>query len=67
MKRALALALGAVLAFALAPAMTAGCKRAPAVAEAAPPTALDARHEPLRGRFDEARGAPRLVMLASPT
>jgi hypothetical protein len=64
-KRALALALGAALA--LAPATTAGCKRAPATAEAAPPAALDTRHEPLRGRFDEARGAPRLVMLASPT
>ena len=55
----------------------AGCKReavttretskATATTTAAAVTALDARHEPLRSRFEAAAGSPRLVVLASPT
>jgi len=57
------------LAIALALAPTAACERderAPAAA-VAPLPALDARHEPLRGRFDADAAGPRILVLASPT
>lgn len=70
MRRDLLRVLAAVAALALAPAPT-GCKpsgeRAPAVAEEAALTTLDARHEPLRARFDREAVGPRLLVLASPT
>jgi hypothetical protein len=63
----LAPALGAALALALAlPTATVDCKQAPVMTAPAGVVTLDARHEPLRTRFD-AVDAPRLVMLASPT
>jgi hypothetical protein len=67
--------LAAALALALA-ASGAGCARdgdrspppsATVLAPVALLPALDARHEPLRARFDAAAGSPRLLVLASPT
>jgi hypothetical protein len=55
-----------VLALALVPAATVECKRDPVTTMPAGMVALDARHEPLRARFD-ATDAPRLLVLASPT
>jgi hypothetical protein len=54
-RSALALLLGLV---------SVGCKRSSGMRS--PPT-LDARHEPLRARFESDVGMTRLLVLASPT
>ena len=63
-------ALAAALALALA-ALPVACKRGeeqrPVGVVVAALPALDARHEPLRARFDGEADAPRLLVLASPT
>ena len=66
MRLHLARALGAALALALVPTATVDCEQTPLATAPAGVVALDARHEPLRARFD-ATDAPRLVVLASPT
>jgi hypothetical protein len=48
----------------------AGCKsadRAPAASQEIAVTALDPHHDPLHARFDQDVGAPRLLVMASPT
>ncbi len=68
--RSLGAALSVALTIALTPPASTGCKRAPvAGAEAGvePVTPLDARHDPLRARFDADAASPRLLLLASPT
>ena len=69
MRLLLARVLGVALALALAPLGGAACRRSPAIATEvdAGVTALDARHEPLRARFDALADSPRLLVLASPT
>jgi hypothetical protein len=67
--RRLSWILAAGAALSLAPALT-GCRseeRTPAVAREPALVALDARHEPLRARFDAEAEGPRLLVLASPT